>query len=337
MSKKKIKINYIDFWPGFDKNDNFFQRILDKYYEVEISDKPDYLFCSVFGRKHFNYQDCVKIFYTGENIVPDFNVYDYAMGFHYIDFEDRYLRVPHYILYDKAIPLALKKHTYDDEYYLSKKKFCNYVISNPDAAWQRDSMIDALNEYSTVDSGGRYRNNVGGPVADKIAFSKQYRFTLAFENSQTAGYTTEKIFEAYAADTIPIYWGSQRIENEFNPDSFVNVMAYSSIDEAAKAVQEIYEDDSKYLAMIKAPALKEGIEAFECLKEDYCDAFICNILNQDKEAAFRRNMIYTGRDYQKRQKEAAKVADILDLVRKPLHLLNKTKIQLKSRNIKNDK
>lgn len=46
-----------------------------------------------------NYNNCEKILFTGENYVPDFHPYDYAMGFHYIDFGDRYLRFPLYVFY----------------------------------------------------------------------------------------------------------------------------------------------------------------------------------------------------------------------------------------------
>lgn len=327
---RHIKINFIDFWPGFQKDDNFFYHILTKYYDVEISKEPDFVFCSCFSRKHFQYQNCVKIYYTGENLVPDFNVYDYALGFHYLDFEDRYLRLPHYVLYDDKIPLALKKHTYEDSYYLSKTKFCNYVVSNPNADSRRDAIIDVLSKYSPVDSGGRYRNNVGGPVEDKLSFAKQYRFSIAFENSATNGYTTEKILEAFAADTIPIYWGSRDITKEFNKEAFINCMDYPDFEAVAERVKEINENPELYLAMMKAPMVTEESEAFTCLKADYTDKFLRHIFDQEPEKAIRRNMVYLGLDYQNKMKDACKAADVLDLVKKPVHLLQKKRSQRKS-------
>lgn len=64
------------------------------------SDEPDYLFCSCFGREHFKYKDCIKIFYTGENCVCDFNLYDYGLSSRYMTFTDRHLRFPQWIPYD---------------------------------------------------------------------------------------------------------------------------------------------------------------------------------------------------------------------------------------------
>ena len=90
---KKIKIDFVDFWRGFDKEHNFIVDTLRQKYEVEITAACDYLFYSAFGYENAKY-DCVKIYFTGENIVPDFNLCDYALGFHYIDFGERYMRFP---------------------------------------------------------------------------------------------------------------------------------------------------------------------------------------------------------------------------------------------------
>lgn len=41
----------------------------------------------------------IRIFYPPpENLVPDFNICDYAIGFHYLDFEDHYFRFPLYLV-----------------------------------------------------------------------------------------------------------------------------------------------------------------------------------------------------------------------------------------------
>jgi len=48
MEKKTIKINFKYFWENFDQKNNFLTNLLRKKYNVEISDKPDYLFYSVY-------------------------------------------------------------------------------------------------------------------------------------------------------------------------------------------------------------------------------------------------------------------------------------------------
>ena len=83
--------------------------------------------------------------------------------------------------------------------------------------------------------------------------------------------------------------------------------------------------------MMKAPIAPEGFQAHECLKEDYADAFLRNIFDQDIDKAKRRNMVYVGRDYQKKLKDANKVIEVLDVVKKPMHQFNKTKSQIASK------
>ncbi len=333
---KKIKIDFVDFWPDLVKEKNYFTDILNRYYDVEISSEPDYLFCSYFDNKHLKYRDCIKIFFIGENMVPDFNLYDYAMGFHYIDFEDRYLRLPLYALYTQHYDLLFKKHSYSDDYYLSKKKFCNCVISNPYpfADRKRDEMYEKLSAYKPIGSGGRANNNVGGPVRDKIAFEKDYRFTLTFENSCSSGYTTEKIVEAFAGDTIPIYWGNPRIAEEFNPAAFINCHDFDSLDDVVEKVREIDNNDELFLKMLKAPALNENSLAAQYMKSDYADSFLRNIIDQDRSAAIRRNMVYVGLKYQARAVSAGRFHDAMDLIRKPVHYIKKVSRQKHTSNKK---
>ena len=96
---RTIKIGFVDFWPDFDYKKFFMYNYLSKYYHLIISDEPDYLFCSSFGYKHWKYSNCIKIYYTAENLIPDFNIYDYGIGFYYLSLEDRYLRFPLWLIY----------------------------------------------------------------------------------------------------------------------------------------------------------------------------------------------------------------------------------------------
>lgn len=43
-----IKVNFCDFWPHFNI-ENLSLGFLQKFYNIEISENPDYLFYSVYG------------------------------------------------------------------------------------------------------------------------------------------------------------------------------------------------------------------------------------------------------------------------------------------------
>ncbi len=54
----------------------FYKKILmDNSDDYRICDNPDFLFCGTFGHEHLQY-DCVKVLFTGEDSIPDFNLYD---------------------------------------------------------------------------------------------------------------------------------------------------------------------------------------------------------------------------------------------------------------------
>ena len=222
---KKIKLKFSGMGGRFDPENNFIVNILRKNFDVQLSDNPDYLIYSVNSKDYLNY-NCVRIFYTAENLVPDFNVCDYGIGFHYLEFGDRYIRFPLYLVdgftaydgdnYASDLQLALHKHENASTALKDKTEFCSFVYSNSQAAQCREKMFEALSKYKPVSSGGRYKNNVGGPVADKLEFQKKHKFVIAFENTSTSGYTTEKIIGAFAAGAIPIYWGNPEITKEFN-------------------------------------------------------------------------------------------------------------------------
>lgn len=311
---KEIRIAFTDFWDVFDPDDNFITDALSRNFKVRICDDPDFVFCSIFGRKHLKY-DCAKIYYTGENIAPDFNLVDYALGFPEMDFYDRYLRFPHYVLYPRACELAKCKPSMSDDELLGRK-FANYVISNAMSSGERGVMIEKLEQYKALGSGGRYHNNVGGPVADKIDFARGYKFSIAFENSGSRGYTTEKIVEAFASQTVPIYWGNPDIAREFNPDSFINCHDFASFDEVVEYVKKVDGDDELYLKMVKSPAVLPGSLADKCLDENYLSDYLFKICSQDPKDAIRRNRIYQGRYYEEEARFHEKIDRMLYMPRR---------------------
>ena len=253
--KRKIKIDFSDFWGGFDKTDNYFYNLLKEEFDVEISSNPDYLFFSLFGQSHQRY-NCKKIFYTGENIAPPLGYCDYSFSFDYLD-DARNYRLPHYLLYDGYYELALEKQIDES---LAKRKFCNFVVSNGDCQ-QRNRFFEKLSKYKKVDSGGRFANNIGYAVPDKRKFQSEYKFSIAFENnayrSQNPGYTTEKIMEPMTVNSIPLYWGNPLIGKEFNTESFINFYDFKSEDDMIDYIIELDKDDGRYLKMLNKPWFEE--------------------------------------------------------------------------------
>ncbi len=336
IEKKRIKIKFVDFWGHWNENDNFIVNCLKKYYDVEISNKPDYVFFSTFNGlfEHMEFADCVKIFYTQENLCPDFNYADYAMGYEMMSYGDRYLWYPNFLVeerYKNSWDLMKVKHVNNEG--LVNRKFCSFVVSNGMADSIRNDMFIKLSLYKKVDSGGRYKNNIGLPngVDDKVGFAKQYKFSLCFENSSHPGYVTEKIVEAFAAKTVPIYWGDPCISNIFNPKAFINVGEFATIDDAIEEIKKIDSDDERYYEMLNEPALQGNTLTWEG-KHKELELFFLNIFDQDLNKAIRRNRVCWGRIYEERYSAMKKAYILLNynivsrLLKKMRNLIRKVRL-----------
>lgn len=315
---EKLKIAFSGFNGKIKPNDNFIIDILKKRYEVVLSEQPDFLFYSVNSSDYLNYK-CVRIFYTSENIVPDFNICDYGIGFHYIGFEDRYFRYPIFLVdgfnayegddYGLDLQLALHKHEKASMKLEEKSEFCSFVYSNRKAVSCREDFFDILSKYKKVNSGGQSRNNIGGPVKSKRDFQSKHKFVIAFENTSTPGYTTEKLISAFAAGAIPIYWGDPEVTQVFNPNAFINCHDYgvSSFGDNTEAFNLIVDriikldnDESEYLEMLSSPAFISD-SYVEDVQNGF-EKFLFHIVEQEPIEAYRRNRYVWGERYERKQK-----------------------------------
>lgn len=295
-----VRLAFCDLAPDWDPADNYFTRALrGGGCSFELcrgpESRPDFVICGTFGHEFLQYS-CCRIHFSGEDSWPDLNLYDYAMGFPLLEYGGRYLRLPLYAMRDTWAP-ALKKHTLTPEFYLQNRKFCNFVVSN-DFSKARNEFFAALNAHRRVDSGGRYANNIGGPVADKLSFQKGYKFSIAYENSSTPGYCTEKIVDAFAAGTVPIYWGDPLIKGEFNPESFLFAGDYPTIDALIDAIDALDADDAAYLAMCQAPILAPESRAACYADSRAAFHFLNGIFQKGPAAAVCRNRSCWGQIYE---------------------------------------
>ncbi len=257
--KRTIKVNFCDFYAGFDRETYSVTKVLREHYDLEFSKNPDFLFYSCFGNEYQHYQNCVKIFLNNENVLPNFNECDYGQGFDYLDFGERYFRFPGcYLKADVADRSCVDKSYFD-------RLFCNFIYSNfnsGEGTQIRQEFCKKLMEYKHVDCPGKVLNNMkakdllspkdGDWLGSKQHFIKKYKFTIAFENSRSNGYTTEKLYDAFESFSIPIYWGNALVAREFNPKAFINCNDYDNdFDAVIERVKELDNDPEKYLSMLR--------------------------------------------------------------------------------------
>lgn len=303
MDKIKVAFRYL---PREATNeDKFFQNLLTQNFNIEISPKPEFILFSTFTGKNTREipiinEQATTIFWTGENIRTNMKKCDYAFGYEYEEEinSPNYVRLPLYAYYGAGEDLTQTKNP--EKIMKEKTKFCTYAYSKD--AKERVEFFNELSKYKRIDAPGKSMNNsppiptqkfplITKPLnaiesffgkhyfsslfsrhfsnwrKDVIAYQKQYKFTIAFENSSYPGYTTEKIYHPMLANSIPIYWGNPEIGREFNTKSFINWYDYNDNKKVVDKVIEIDSNEKKYIKMLQEPYFNDNKPNKWCGKE----------------------------------------------------------------------
>lgn len=228
-------------------------------YDLEISEDPEILLYGPFGLEFLRYR-CLRIFYTGENIRPNFRQCDFSFSFDYSE-NPRNYRFPDYAAYADVRQLTQPKDF--DTIVHAKTRFCSFVVSNP-IPQPRIKFFKMLSRYKRVDSFGRVLNNM--PVAEepedgrstdwqgsKLGLTANYKFAITFESASYPGYVTEKILHAMLSNSIPIYWGNPRVHEDFNSRSFINCHEHRDFDDVVQRVIAIDNNEKLYREILAEP------------------------------------------------------------------------------------
>ncbi len=83
----------------------------------------------------------------------------------------------------------------------------------------------------------------------KVAKMAHYKFALCYENNaHQPGYVSEKISDCICARCVPIYYGSEGIEDRVPQECFINAKRFRSLDEMKEFITSMSEaDHQKYI------------------------------------------------------------------------------------------
>lgn len=260
------------------------------YSNLSFNDKEIDFYTKKHIRSVASYPVSVKkIFISGE-ARPDYIGHiskenHYALGYEHI-VNPKYLRFPTYVL--DAYVLHNEGGMFQDNFswiisprnidniFNNKKHFCSIVQNSFNE--DRKILCDLIEKKYWIKACGNFKNTVppgqelnmmkyhnytnkeyigkidGLTYKDKVNFFSDCYFNIAFQYTNTDYLTQEKIIHAYAANTIPIFWGNKYIEEEgFNPDSFINCHRFSNFEDIFVYIDSIYHDKNKLKNMYKEP------------------------------------------------------------------------------------
>lgn len=187
-SNMKIKGAVVDF--GTSRALNILVKGVESFCKIEDNaNAPDFVLYSCFGAAHLKYKKAVKIFMCDENVYPDFNQCDYAIGSVRLDCE-RYLWFPP--CFSTYLNRELPQLPQLDK-SMARRKFCSFIYSQcgigEGSIMRKNFCEELMRLYKHVDCPGRILHNMDAPElairenaaqwnASKIEFLSKYKFIV---------------------------------------------------------------------------------------------------------------------------------------------------------------
>jgi hypothetical protein len=268
-----MKLCVVNFWEGaFDGDffDYFFNLALDGFVYTNNPHEADLVVTSVFGNVYTDPNKTLS--FIGENIRPNFVNYNYSLSFDYDTYGGRNFRLP--LWYSRiAWPGFIQKprksnshnHGYEDLISIDsltkgrtldmsqKTKFCAMIAGNPEGL--RVNLYNSLSKYKQIDG---YGNMFGNSLrTSKFEILPEYKFCLCPENSIYDGYITEKLIDAYAGGTVPIYSGDISVAEDFNYKTFLNYQETKNMGNFVEYVRGWDNNNEMYKYIYEKPLLEK--------------------------------------------------------------------------------
>lgn len=130
-----------------------------------------------------------------------------------------------------------------------------YISSSDVDRSGRTEYVRELMKHLQVDSYGRSLNNRSLSHDEgrntKLETVARYHFTLAFENSLSVDYVTEKFYDPLLVGSVPVYLGAPNIaEHAPAADCYIDVRRCAGPDELARQLAELAVDQPRYARLL---------------------------------------------------------------------------------------
>ena len=117
--------------------------------------------------------------------------------------------------------------------------------------------------------------NYKGEIQSKYQKLQTYEFNFCYENCVFPDYVSEKIFDAFAAKCIPIYWSNPSTQELLDPSSFIDASSFNSITELVSYCDHLTHQEKINFREAGQKFLKESGEKFS--HEKYAKIIFKNI------------------------------------------------------------
>jgi hypothetical protein len=267
-----LKIHICNFWDSFNYKNNFFIKLFKEIYEdclftENFSEASLILSCDKNIKNKIDKKNQKCIYYTGEPNEINFSDFDYVFSFDPDSTNN--IRLPLWLLYinhnenfssDKNFPIGKKE--LKDNIWIKKLKTDFCVAPFSVIKKNRIEYFNLISSYKKITGFGIPFGN-GDPeklVYKKYDFISNFKFCMAFENTNKIGYVTEKLFQAKACGCIPIYWGNEYSKIDFNQNCFIDILNYNNKNDLIYDLIQIDNNENLYKKLVEEKMLNFSYE-----------------------------------------------------------------------------
>jgi len=292
-TNQAVYVFFYNFWNGFiEKTDSmsytFFITLLEKVYRLPVHmtrnpDEAHVLVECIFGSQTYLYYKkwSATFLFTGESHycnIPHLYQFDCILGFEITN--ERYVQCPLYLLFlhsnpsiyeqlvenDKQLASGIFEHTHLEGVHIPPNE-ASVVITNNNHGIERLRFMDRVEEKMTLYYGGKYKNNIGGLVdghfnsPEMTNFYRRGKFAITMENADRPYYITEKLVNGLRSGVVPVYWGTSRVSEFFNPKRFLHLKPGATEEDISEIIERMKSmTDEEYLSIIHEPIMIRSME-----------------------------------------------------------------------------
>lgn len=190
--------------------------------------------------------DFNKIFTWNDDEIPKS---DKIIKLNYLNPKINPYKIPSVAFREKklmATVIGRKKSNFPNELYTERLKVVKYFSAQKEhfslygRGWDKDKRSWIKNLWK-------------GEIDNKNKVLRNYKYTLCFENSAGYnGYITEKIFDAFASGSVPVYYGAKNITHYIPTNTFIDYSLLRSPEKLYSFLENIDERTyNEYLSNTK--------------------------------------------------------------------------------------
>ena len=199
-----------------------------------------------------------------------------------------------------------------------------FVAKNCDPMNNRNDYIRAIDQLIGVVSPGACYHNLDWPDCSGVPCTKvqvlsNYKIYLAFENGDSPGFITDKIYHAFEAGVLPVWMGTSDIEYVVPKHSYIDVAEYDSPEDLALYLRDVVENETLYNSYFKWKDVPFPLELVRLNRRVWSELMQCRMclyIDSLQKGLTWDHTLQRGRSGAKKKyfKEPVEISDAMNVV-----------------------